>query len=735
MSPAKDTGVLEAVLAGTTATTMIAHQVAAKAARDSLFLTHFDVTALPVMMIAGALGSTFAVLIMSRVLARYGPARMIPPIYAMSGMLFLAEWFLMAAAPRAMTVAYYLHIAIFGSILISGFWSIINEQYDPYRAKQVIGRLAAASTLGGLLGGLAASAVASFSDARGILIMLAGMHLYCGLSLAVVARGSPQHATGQGSTGLMFEPLKRNRLIRRMALLVVVMATTAALLDYLLKAAAARELSDAELVHFFSSFYVAVGLGGFLLQTFVGNKSLRWLGIGGTMAALPAMVLSGGLFALVVRHLTSITVLRAGAAILNNSFFRAGFESLYTPIPASDKRASKLLIDVGAERMGDLVGSFLIIGLLLFPRASGDLMIVAVALLALVALLLVLSVHRGYVAQLAENLRDGTLKAEDIAASDATTQHTIARTQTALNRDDLLRDIASSRRQAPARQDESPVTQAAPPVAESSSFPTLSDPVVGAIADLRSGNDARICRVLGAHSVTPALLAHVIPLLARETVLRDVFRALRPVASSVSGQLVDALLERRLHPVVRRRLPLVLARADTRRAVLGLVECLSDTDADVRLRCGEALRRLRSQAPQLVFPEAELWQALHAELKRVDAAYRGPVPMGRLAHLFDLLGVIHTPETVDLCYRSLSSEDPGLRGTALEYLENLLSPEVRDKLWQILGAGQGKRKRQRPLPEIARELLKAGRLPHRADGDNIADTHAASTRAGTSRLD
>jgi hypothetical protein len=92
MSSTEDRGAFELVLAGATATVMIAHQVAAKAGRDSLFLTWFDVTVLPVVTIAGALGSALAVLLMARVLGRNGPARLIPPIYAASGLLFLAEW-------------------------------------------------------------------------------------------------------------------------------------------------------------------------------------------------------------------------------------------------------------------------------------------------------------------------------------------------------------------------------------------------------------------------------------------------------------------------------------------------------------------------------------------------------------------------------------------------------------------------------------------------------------------
>ena len=54
-----------------------------------------------------------------------------------------------------MAVAVYLHVAGFGALLLSGFWSLVSELFDPQTAKASFGRIAAAGTLGGLVGGLA----------------------------------------------------------------------------------------------------------------------------------------------------------------------------------------------------------------------------------------------------------------------------------------------------------------------------------------------------------------------------------------------------------------------------------------------------------------------------------------------------------------------------------------------------------------------------------------------------
>ncbi|MCB9598719.1 MAG: hypothetical protein H6719_38745 [Sandaracinaceae bacterium] len=49
--------------------------------------------------------------------------------------------------------------AVFGALVISGFWSVVNERFDPHSAKQMIGRIGTGATFGGVAGGLLAAFV------------------------------------------------------------------------------------------------------------------------------------------------------------------------------------------------------------------------------------------------------------------------------------------------------------------------------------------------------------------------------------------------------------------------------------------------------------------------------------------------------------------------------------------------------------------------------------------------
>ena len=117
----------EVVFALTASTLMLAAHVAAKATRDTLFLSSFPATSLPPAMIAAALVSLVCAFVMSRLLMRTGPVKLIPLAFMLSGVLFAAEWFLVRARPGLGAVVVYMHNAVFGAVLISGFWLVVNE--------------------------------------------------------------------------------------------------------------------------------------------------------------------------------------------------------------------------------------------------------------------------------------------------------------------------------------------------------------------------------------------------------------------------------------------------------------------------------------------------------------------------------------------------------------------------------------------------------------------------------
>src|SRR2546427_5692927 len=187
------------ILAATlSAGVLIAFQVGARATRDALFLSSFGVASLPAMMMGTSLLAIGFAFLGARALTAWGPSRVLPAALAASAALLLGEWAVSLWFPRAAAVIVYLHYGCLGALLISGFWSVVNERFDPRTAKRRLGPIAAWGTLGGLLGGLIAAQVGRSLPVTAMLPILAGFHLVAAAAVSQIQIGAPLRPAAAG---------------------------------------------------------------------------------------------------------------------------------------------------------------------------------------------------------------------------------------------------------------------------------------------------------------------------------------------------------------------------------------------------------------------------------------------------------------------------------------------------------------------------------------------------------
>src|SRR5215510_12624531 len=183
------------LIAALCAATVSAEFVGGKATRDALFLTTVDITSLPAMLVATSLCSILLAAVYGRSARRITPAVLVPAFSLVSGVLFLVEWFFKTRQPLATAVAVYLHISVVVPILASGFWLIASERFDPRAAKRLFGRIAAAGTLGGLLGALIAERLATMQGVSSMLLCLAGFQFVSAALVRALAVSDPVNRT------------------------------------------------------------------------------------------------------------------------------------------------------------------------------------------------------------------------------------------------------------------------------------------------------------------------------------------------------------------------------------------------------------------------------------------------------------------------------------------------------------------------------------------------------------
>ena len=700
---------------------LTAQFVAARAARDAIYLTHLDVTTLPQIVIATAATSIGLIALSSASFRRWRLATLVPAGFALSGAFFVAEWALLASAPAAVARLLYLHVSGFGPMLASAFWLIATEMFDPHTAKKHFGRIGAAGTFGGVAGAILAERVATLFDAPAILIPLAALNFVIAWHMRTLARAVPELPAGAdlapelsaASAGSGMRALAATPYLRDLGALVLLGTTGAALLDYAFRVEALAAVGRGDnLVRFFAAYYGAVSAATFIVQVFASRAVLEKWGL--TVAtATPALAAAiGGAGALVFPGLPSMTIARGGESVMRGSLFRAGYEILYTPLAPAERRAAKSIIDVGFDRLGDAIGGALARAAQLAAVAQTQTIIgLAVACCAL-ALVAARRLRRGYVSSLESSLLNRALEIDLSDVQDLTTRTT------------MFRALGPAGRAASASgEPREPATGARDRIRE-----WIHDPEMRKISDLRSRDPERVIAVLNDHEgISAALVPHIIPLLAWNDFADDAVTALRAVAEERIGALTDALLDRNQPFAVRRRLARVFSVCVSQRAADGLIDGLDDLRFEVRFQCGRSLLAILERNANIRIDHARVLQAVDREVSVSSPVWKSRQLLDQvddvqprtavddfvnergnqsLAHVFTLLSLVLPREPLRIAFRGLQTDDPRLRGTALEYLEQVLPPALRERLWPFLDAPRAAGP-ARPREEVLSDLLRS----------------------------
>ncbi|PWU06036.1 MAG: hypothetical protein C5B51_13160 [Terriglobia bacterium] len=691
---------------------MLAHQVAGKAVRDGLFLSQFSPRDLPKIVMLAALVAVLLGMAFTRLLSRYGPLRLVPGALALGSLLHLVEFALLrtfqGGARGVVITLVYLHLVGFGSFLLSGFWSAAGEVFDPRTAKRQFGRIAGAGTIGGVCGGLLAERSAALFGADALLVLLACLHLAAWFVLRPIGTAHAGPSQPPPDTTDQWEAARsafqRAPFLVNLAVLVLLGTVSATLLDYLFKSSAAVAYGQGpQLTRYFAFFYTAGQILTFVVQSFLTPFTLRRFGLGRTLQCYSTAVAVGAGASLLLASVVMAPVARALELVLRGSFLRSSYELFFAPVPPRDKRATKTLIDVSCDRLGDLVGAAILqVLLLLGPLHSSELVLLVTVALAGLSFWMTQRMDAAY----SRALENGLLnRARILNEADVQDSITLA----------ALLHVTVSLPHNTGRL-------------EAMSETGGHDPVISRLTDLRSGNARRVQSALSPYqSYDAAVVPFAIRLLAwsesfefsRAFLLRHAYRCV--------GQLVDALIDSERDFAVRRKIPQILAYTSSQRAVDGLISALLEPRFEIRFNAGRALEFLHRMSEGLQFDRVALMAAVERELASPPPLWRNrkllddsggcgdpvdpdqelPAQAGKsLEHVFNLLAVFLPADALKVAFRALHRQDRMLLGLALEFLESHLSAELVSQL----------RRRVEPInagaaPDSAAEITEESKSP------------------------
>ncbi|MCB9601585.1 MAG: MFS transporter [Sandaracinus sp.] len=414
--------------------------VMGRTVRDTLFLSRFSLDALPWMFVAYGVASAITVVVYAQVADRAPRDRMIAIWSALGVATYVGTWFAVRAEQAWIYPTFYVWSEVFANLLISQFWTLANDVFDPRSAKRLFGTVGAARVLGIIVVGLVTGVVVRAIGTEQLLFVLCGMLAavaMLALRLGREVRPAPRPARSRRKRRPPPSVL-RDRYVGALALMMLLAFASLTVGDYQFKAIARETYREDALAAFFAYFYAGAGILAFVFQLVGTPRILRRFGVGAGMAVMPGVFGVASAALLAMPSLAFASAMKFADNGFQYTIHETTLQSLYVPFPAAVKVRTRAFLDAVAKPLAYGFGGVL---LLLFAHPLGTVGLSWVALATTVAwIALVPFVRKRYVERLQATLRVHGLEEHDAPILDAHARTTM---QQALSSDDPRHVVAA----------------------------------------------------------------------------------------------------------------------------------------------------------------------------------------------------------------------------------------------------------------------------------------------------
>src|SRR2546426_16217 len=340
----------------------------------SKFITALGADNLPYVQLAAGVLIGVLMQLYSQAIARLPRRWVIPVTQAGGGAVLVLFWFLFRTGATRVSVAFYVLGLVLGVLLISQFWTLANDIYDPRQARRLFGFIGGGASLGGAMGAaLTALAVEEVGTDNLLLVSAAILGLCVALVAAIVRRqqikgdfASVVDERGVGG-GEAIRLLRSSRHLQVIALVIGFAAIGAAIIEQQLNMAA-ESLKGAGSTDAITGFLAQVtfylSIVGFVVQVGLTSRIHRSLGLAFALLILPVSLGTTAMIILLNGALWAPAAARVLDTSLRYTIDKTTREVLFLPLPADLKYRAKPFVDVTMDRFAKALGALLILALI-----------------------------------------------------------------------------------------------------------------------------------------------------------------------------------------------------------------------------------------------------------------------------------------------------------------------------------------------------------------------------------
>ncbi len=309
----------------------------------------------------------------SALVAKFTRRRFIPIAYRFFIANLLIFFVLLMFVPKTNQIwigrAFFVWTSAFNLFVVSVFWAFMVDVFNSDQGKRLFGFISVGGTLGAIVGAaITATLVRRLGSVNLLLISAVLLELSAQCvrlfpmifaSRDVDGRSKDETAVGGGIWTGIVHNLKSPYLIGISAYMLLYSITSTLLYFQQIAIATSAFTDRAARTAFFAKIDLAVNVLTIIAQILITGRLLKWLGVGITLAILPALSIVGfagiGLAPSLILLVAFLTLRRAG----NFAFARPARETLFTVVSREDKYKSKNFIDTVVYRVGDQIGAWM----------------------------------------------------------------------------------------------------------------------------------------------------------------------------------------------------------------------------------------------------------------------------------------------------------------------------------------------------------------------------------------
>jgi ATP/ADP translocase/HEAT repeat protein len=267
---------------------------------------------------------------------------------------------------------YWFWAEIFLVVLVTQFWILINDIYNPRQAKRLIGFLVSGGLLGGVVGSLLSSFLAKRIGTENLLLicpfmLLAGILIVNNVHKVRSPEEKPEAAASiempKPKVGYFksFGLLRKSRHLMLLAGIVFVDILVTTLVDFQFNSQIATKfpIKNARTA-FLAGFFTFLLIFSYFLHILATNRILRNFGIRVALLITPVFLLLGSFSVFFVPFFGAVA-LKGTDISFSNSLSQSVRELLYIPISPEIKYKAKVFIDMFVNKLAKGLAAILIL--------------------------------------------------------------------------------------------------------------------------------------------------------------------------------------------------------------------------------------------------------------------------------------------------------------------------------------------------------------------------------------